>query len=69
MDVVIEGVVEALHLAVQLVLAGMSERRMTDVVHQSQSLSEVFIQPQNRGNRTGDLRDLDGMGQAIAKVV
>ena len=37
-DVVIEVVAEAVHLAVQLLFAGVGEGRMADVVHQRQRL-------------------------------
>ena len=47
----------------------MRERRMPDIVGQRQRLGQVLVQLQNVGQRAGDLRDLDGVGQAVAEMV
>ena len=57
------------HLPFQLVLAGVAERRMAQVVRQSHGLGQVRIQLQRRGHRAGDLRHLQRVGQAGAVVV
>ncbi len=65
----IEALAEAAHLAVQLVFAGVRERRVPDVVTERQRLGEVLIQVQSGGNGAGDLRHLDGVRQAVAEMV
>jgi len=42
---------------------------VADVVYQRQRLGQIFIQAQRRGHRAGDLRDFDGVSQAVAEVV
>src|ERR1051326_1181201 len=69
MHVVIEAIAEALHLPMQLLFAGMGERRMSDVVHQRERLGELCVQAELRGNRARDLRDLNRVCQAISKMV
>ena len=68
LDVVVEPSV-GLHGAVQLVLARMSERGMSQVVRQGDGLGEVGLQAQGRGEGPGDLGHLEGMGQAGAVVI
>ena len=46
-NVVIEPLTEAAHLPVQLLFAGVSKRRMTDVMDQSQRFGEIFVEAQN----------------------
>ena len=67
--IVIEAIAKAAHLAVQLVFAGMSERRMADVVAQRESFGELFIEIERRGHGAGDLRDLDGVSKPVAKMI
>src|ERR1700687_2602518 len=69
MQVVIETLGEAAHLAVQLFLAGVREGRMADVVTERKRFRQIFIQRQRRGHRAGDLRNFDGVRQAVAEVV
>src|ERR1700678_3422981 len=47
----------------------MGERRMTDVVAERESFGEFFVEIQRRGYGAGDLRDFDGMGEPVAKMV
>ena len=68
LDVVIEPA-PRLHLGLQLVLAGMAERRMAQVVGQGHGLGQVGVQPQRMGQRAGDLGHLQTVGQAGAVVV
>ncbi len=68
-QVVVEPVAEALHFAVQRLLAGMGERRMADIVGQRQRFGQILVQLQDVGQRARDLRDFDGVGQAVAEVV
>src|SRR5438094_6789323 len=58
-----------LHGSVQGSFTGMSKWRMTEVMHQGQRLNQVFIQPQLRRNRAGNLGDFNGVRQPIAEVV
>src|SRR5579859_1951220 len=68
-EVVVEAVAETAHLAVQLVLAGMREGRVADVVDQGQRLGEILVESKHGSDSAGDLRDLDGVGQAVAEMV
>src|SRR5579863_2728914 len=47
----------------------MSEWRMADVMHQGEGLDQIDVQAELGRDSSGDLSDLDGMSQAIAKVV
>jgi hypothetical protein len=47
----------------------MPEGRMADIVRQGQGFGHILSQSQNRSDRPGYLRDLQGVGKAIAKVV
>ena len=38
-------------------------------MNQSQSLGEVFVEVQHAGHGSGDLGDLDGVGEPVAEVV
>ena len=60
---------ERLHRQVQRVLPGVAERRMAKVVGQRQRLGQVLVQRQFAGDRAGDLRHLDRMGQPRAEEV
>src|SRR5437016_1648892 len=68
-QVMIEALPEAAHLPVQLLFTGVSEGRVADVMYQGERLSQVFIQPEYRSHCARDLRDLDGVGQAVAEVI
>ena len=68
-QIVVEGVAETLHLPVELFFAGVRERRMADIVSQGQRFGQSLVQLQYVGQRTCDLRHLDGVGKAVAKVV
>ncbi len=50
-------------------LAGVAEGRMADVVDQSQGLGEIDVEAQRSGDGAGDLRDFEGVGEAVAEVV
>ena len=57
------------HLLVQRVLAGVAERRVAEIVDQRHGLGEVLVAAQRAGQRAGDLRDLDRVGEPGAVVV
>ena len=68
LNVVIEAA-PGLHPGLQFVLAGMAEGRMAQVVGQGDRLGQFAVQPQGVGQGSGDLADLQRMGQAGAIVV
>src|ERR1700722_8604220 len=57
------------HAIVERILPRMAEGRMAEVMRQCEGFGEVLIEPQGSCERTGDLRDLDRMGEARAKMV
>src|SRR5258708_34144543 len=42
---------------------------MPDVMHQRQSLDQIFIQPERRGDGPRDLHHFNGVRQPVAKVI
>ncbi len=68
-QVVVKEKAVFLHGNVESLFSGMTERRMADVVYQGEGLDEINVQAELRRDGSRDLRDLNGMGQAIAKVV
>ena len=68
-QIVVEAHAMASHHRVQRDFARVSERRMTDVMHQRKSLDQIGIQVETRGDGARDLRNLDGVGQPRAEVV
>src|ERR1700722_1436869 len=58
-----------LHEFVELALAGMAKRRMTDIVHQGQGFREFAVQAQCGSDGARDLRDFERVREAIAKMV
>ena len=65
----VEAQAVSAHRFIQRVLAGVTERRVADVVHQSERFRQVSIQPERSGNRTGKLRHLDGVRKTAAVVI
>jgi hypothetical protein len=65
----VEFIVEGLHLVVEFRLAGVCERRVADVMGQSQSLGEAFVEFQDAGDSTRDLGDFNGVCESIPKMV
>ena len=49
------------HQAVDDPLAGMAERRMTEVVTEGDRFGQLFVQPQHLGDGARDLRHLEGV--------
>jgi len=66
---VIERVAEGVHLAVEFGLAGMAERRMTQIVGQRERLGKVGVEAENPGHGAGNLRHFQSMCQAVAEVI
>src|ERR1700733_15617139 len=57
------------HRCIQRLLPGMPKRRMPNVMHQRQCLDQIRIETKLRGNRTRYLRDLNRVGEAVAKMI
>ena len=57
------------HAGVERVLAGVAERRVAEVVAERDRLGEVVVEPERAGERAGDLRHLDRMGEPGAEMV
>ena len=55
--------------AIEHLLARVSERRVAEVVAEPDRLDQVLVEPQRPGDRPGDLRDLDRVGQTRPVVV
>jgi hypothetical protein len=68
-EVVVEAPAMTLEAMVQCTLTGMPKWRVADVVNQSKRLRQIFIQSKRRGNGPGNLRNLNGVGQAAAKMI
>ena len=68
LGVVVEAAVLG-ETGVQRALAGVSERRMADVMRQRQRLGEVLVQAELAGDGTSDLGDFQRMRQPGAIMV
>ncbi len=68
-EVVVEAEAVTLQAAVEGALAGVAEGRVADVVDEGEGFGEIFVEVQGGGDGAGDLRDLDGVGEARAEVV
>ena len=68
LGVVVEPAMLA-HAVVERVLARMAEGRVAEIVREGQRLGEILVQPQRAGQGAGDLRHLDGVGQARAEMI
>ena len=65
-------VVEAAEPGQRLVerrLAGMAEGAVAEIVRERDRLRQILVDPQRPGDGTGDLRDLQGVGQPGAEMV
>ena len=57
------------HQRVEHLLAGVSERRVTEVVGERDRLGEILVEVQRAGDGTGELTDLDRMREPGAEMV
>ena len=57
------------HGGVERALAGMAERRMAEIVSQRQTLGQIFIHAKRAGERAGDLRHFEAVGQPRAVMI
>jgi hypothetical protein len=68
-QVVIEPSAMTGEAAIERALTGMSKGRMSDIMNQRKRLSQIFVQAKCGRSGAGDLRDLNGVRQAAAKVI
>ena len=68
-QVVIEAQAKLAHGCVQRPLAGMTEGRVPDVMHQRQRFRHVLVQLQRAGDGARDLRHFHGVRETAAKVI
>jgi hypothetical protein len=57
------------HQFIERLFAGMAERRMAEIMNQCHALGQILVQLESPGQRPGDLRHFDGVGQPGAVVV
>src|SRR3954451_18471468 len=57
------------HLVIERLLAGMTERRVAEIMRQRQRLGEVLVEAESARDGAGDLRDFDTVSQAGAIMV
>jgi hypothetical protein len=69
MQVVVKEISVLAHCDVVCFFAGMAEGRMTNIMNQSQGLDQIDVQAKLSRDGSGDLRDLNGVSQTIAKVI
>ena len=58
-----------LHQFFKRVLAGVAERRMTEIVGQRERLRQIFIGGERAADRASDLRNLKAVGETSAEKV
>ncbi|QTK78444.1 hypothetical protein AT6N2_C0560 [Agrobacterium tumefaciens] len=68
LGVMVEAAIGQQH-RIQRVFAGMAEGRVAEIMHQRHALGQILIQLQRTGERAGDLRHLDGVGETRAIMV
>ena len=68
LQVVLESAMR-FHAVVQCVLAGMAERRVTEVVRERDRLDQVFVESQAARDRARDLCNLEAVGEARAEQI
>lgn len=69
----VEVVFKALAVAgedgVEGVLTGVGKGGMTDVMSEGEGFGEVFVEAEDASGGTGELGDLEGVGEAVAEVI
>ena len=58
-----------LQAGIQRPLAGMAERRMAEVMRQRQGLGQILVEAELPGQRAGNLRHFQGVGQPGAVMI
>src|SRR5262249_534175 len=69
MKIVIETGTLRTHQCVEAALAGVTERRMADVVDEREGFGKVYVQFESFCDGAGDLCDFERVREAIAKMV
>src|SRR5271155_3310836 len=69
MQVVVKEKSVLAHGGVESFFAGVTERWMADIVHQCQRFDQLDVKAKLSCDGAGNLRDLDGVRQAIAKMI
>ena len=69
MEVMVEGEIVFAHGGIESFFSGMPERRMPDVVDESQRFNQVDVQPELSSNGPRDLGHFQRMSEAIAKMI
>jgi hypothetical protein len=67
--IVIEKIAVLTHSGIQRFFTSMAERRVPDIVNQSERLDQVHIQSELSSDRARDLRYFERMGEAITKMI
>jgi len=68
-QIVIEPAAVRAHQLVKLAFPRVPERRVPDVMHQSQRLGEIGIEPERSCHGTRDLGHFQRMRETITKVI
>ena len=69
MEIVIEAVAMLAHARVELAFSRVSEGRVADVVNEGEGFGESGIEAERGRDGAGNLRDFDGVGETIAKMI
>src|ERR1700730_8345777 len=68
-EIVIEAAAMSVHQFIEFMFAGMAEWRMANVVNKGESFHKRCVQSESIRDGTGDLGNLDGVRQAITKMI
>ena len=68
-QVVVEEEAVLAHGGVERFFAGVAKGRMSDVVDEGESFGEIDVEAEGSGDGARDLRDFEGVGETVAKVV
>ena len=68
-QVVVEKKAVGAHGAVEGLFAGVAEGGMAEVMDQSEGFHQIDVEAELRGDGAGNLRNLEGVGEAVAEVV
>src|SRR5205807_8854367 len=68
-DVVVESAAMTLEAAVERALTRVRKGRVADVVNQRKRLRQIFVDAKRCGDGPGDLRYLNRVGEAAAKMI
>ncbi len=68
-QVVVEEKTVLAHGGVEGFFSGVTEGRMTKVVDEGESLDQIGVEREFSGDGARDLRDFDGVGEAVAEMI